>query len=119
MAELLPGEQVAEGQDKREVDRVRKVIADTYTFVRSQEFNRTIASYTFDHYIEFAKQRIKGTGRQIRNASGQTLDLRPTKLETLEKLESEFRSTLEQARSMAESADDDQADEDSSGGSNA
>jgi hypothetical protein len=115
MAELLPGEAVPEGQDKFEVDRVRKSVADVYTFVRSQEFNRTIASYTLDHYIEFAKQRIKGTGRQVRSASGEVLDLRPTKLETLEKLHTTFQSVLEQARAMAETADDSDA-EDNTGG---
>lgn len=116
MAELLPGEQVADGQDKKEVERVRKVIADAYTFVRSQEFNRTISSYTFDHYIEFAKQKIKGTGREIRSASGQVLDIRPTKLEALEKLETEFRATLAQARAMAETADADEDEETAAGG---
>ena len=107
MGTLLPGEAVQDGQDKFEVERVRKVIADTYTFVRSQEYNRTIASFTFDHYIEFEKQAIKGTGRQIRSASGQILGTRPTKLEALTSLQNSFNSVLTQARSMAESVDDD------------
>lgn len=105
MGALLPGETVQEGQDKFEVDRVRKVIADTYVFVRSQEYNRTIASYTLDHYIEFAKQAIKGTGRQIRSASGQVLDTRPTKLEALSRLQTAFTAVLAKARTMAESVD--------------
>ncbi len=105
MSTILPGQAVQEGQDKFEVERVRSTIADTYTFVRSQEYNRTIASFTFDHYIEFAKQSIKGTGRQIRNASGQTLGIRPTKLEALNNLQNSFKSVLTQARSMAESVD--------------
>ncbi len=105
MGNLLPGEKVQEGQDKFEVERVRRVIADTYTFVRSQEFNRTIASYTFDHYIEFAKQSIKGKGREIRSASGRVLDIRPTKLEALESLQASFKSVLAQARTMAEQVD--------------
>jgi len=105
MGNLLPGEQVQDGQDKLEVERVRRVVADTYTFVRSQEFNRTIAGYTFDHYLEFAKQSIKGKGREIRSASGRVLDLRPTKLESLESLQTAFKSVLTQARTMAEKAD--------------
>jgi len=105
MGTLLPGEAVQDGQDKFEVERVRKVIADTYTFVRSQEYNRTIASFTFDHYIEFEKQAIKGTGRQIRNASGQVLGTRPTKLEALINLQDSFKAVLQQARTMAESVD--------------
>lgn len=106
MGTLLPGEAVQDGQDKFEVERVRKVIADTYTFVRSQEYNRTISSFTFDHYIEFEKQAIKGSGRQIRSASGQILGTRPTKLESLTNLQNSFKSVLTQARAMAESVDD-------------
>lgn len=105
MGTLLPGEQVQEGQDKFEVERVRRVIADTYTFVRSQEYNRTIASYTFDHYIQFAMQEIKGKGREIRDAAGQTLNIRPTKLEALDTLQTSFKSVLAQARKMAEKVD--------------
>ncbi len=111
MGTLLPGESVQDGQDKFEVERVRKVIADTYTFVRSQEYNRTISSYTFDHYLEFAKQAIKGKGREIRSASGQTLDIRPTKLEALESLQASFKSVLSQARTMAEKVDTDPPEE--------
>lgn len=105
MGTILPGEAVQEGQDKSEIERIRTIIADTYTFVRSQEYNRTIASFTFDHYIEFAKQAIKGTGRQIRTASGQTIGIRPTKLETLTNLQNSFKSVLNQARNIAESMD--------------
>lgn len=94
MAELQPGEEVVEGQDPKEVDRVRVVMADTYTFVRSQEINRTIASFTFDHYIDEAKRQIKGVGRQLRDASGEAYDVRPTKLEALERLETEFNASL-------------------------
>lgn len=106
MGTLLPGEAVQDSQDKFEVDSVRKVIADTYTFVRSQEYNRTIASFTFDHYIEFEKQAIKGTGRQIRDASGQTLGVRPTKLEALTNLQTAFNGILAQARDLADSVAD-------------
>lgn len=111
MGNLLPGEEVQDSQDKFEVERVRRVIADTYTFVRSQEFNRTIAGYTFDHYIEFAKQSIKGKGREIRNAAGQVLDIRPTKLEALETLQTAFKSVLTEARKLAEKADTSEAEE--------
>jgi hypothetical protein len=105
MADVLPGEAVQQGQDRLQVERVRKAIADVYTFVRSQEYNRTIASYTFDHYIEFAKQAIKGTGRQIRDASGKAVGIRPAKLEALSNLKTAFQGALEQARKMAESVD--------------
>src|SRR5690349_15198307 len=106
MGTLLPGEAVQDGQDKFEVERVRKVIADVYTFVRSQEYNRNIANFTFYHYLEFEKQSIKGTGRQIRSASSQVLDTRPTKLESLTNLQNSFKSIMTQARDMAQSVDD-------------
>ncbi len=105
MADVLPGESVQQGQDQLQVERVRRAIADVYTFVRSQEYNRTIASYTFDHYIEFAKQAIKGSGRQIRDAAGNAVGVRPTKLEALSNLQNSFNGAIEQARKMAESVD--------------
>lgn len=104
MADLLPGEEVLEGQNVSEVERVRVVVADTYTFVRSQEINRTIASFTLDHYIDEAKRQIKGEGREIRDASGKAVDVRPTKLEALEKLETEFKASLEIAKQLAKAA---------------
>ena len=110
MAELLPGEEVTEVQSPREVDRVRVVVADTYTFVRSQEINRTIGSFTFDHYIEEAKREIKGTGTSIRDAGGAAIGVRPTKLEALEVLENEFRATLPTIREMAKAADAEEED---------
>jgi len=117
MAELQPDEAGFESQEQKEVRRVRRVIADTYTFIRSQEINRTLASFTFDHYIEEAKRQIKGDGRAIRNAAGEAFDIRPTKLAALTSLEDEFRATLEAAKVMAKAADaigdeeDDEEDE--------
>lgn len=105
MAQLQPGEETLEAQKTSEVRRVRRVIADTYTFVRSQEINRTLSGFTLDHYIEEAKRQIMGTGRSIRDAAGETINLRPTKLEQLNSLEEEFRSTLETAKTMAKAAD--------------
>ena len=105
-AELLPGEETLENQPIREVDKVRIAIADAYTFVRSQEINRTIASFTFDHYIDEAKRQIKGEGRQLRNAAGEVGGVRPTKLEALEALETDFNASLEIAESMAKAASD-------------
>lgn len=111
MADLLPGEEVTEVQSPREVDRVRVVVSDTYTFVRSQEINRTIGSFTFDHYIDEAKRQIKGEGTALRRADGSAFGLRPTKLEALSRLETEFRATLETMRTMAEAADNASEDE--------
>ena len=105
MAELQSGKETLEAQKAKEVQRVRRVVADTHTFIRSQEINRTLSGFTLDHYIEEAKRQISGTGRAIRDAAGETIDLRPTKLEALNSLEDEFRSTLEAAKAMAAAAD--------------
>lgn len=115
MAELSPeeeklkeDEEKLERQKLKEIRRVRRVIADTYTFVRSQEINRTLGGYTFDHYLEEGKRQIKGKkgeGRAIRSASGEAFDVRPTKLDALDSLEDEFRATLETAKVMAKAAD--------------
>lgn len=111
MADLLPGEQKADGQDIRKVDRVRRVVADVYTFVRSQEINRTIGSFTFDHYIDEAKRLIKGEGRALRDASGQVDDIRPSKLELIETLEEEFNATLATAEDLAKKVDSDDSED--------
>ena len=105
MANVREGDDVLETQKREEVRRVRKIVADTYTFVRSQEINRSLSGFTMDHYIEEAKRQIKGEGRAIRNAAGEAFGLRPTKLESLTSLEDEFRATLETAKVMAKAAD--------------
>ena len=84
---------------------LRAVLGSVYTATRSAELNKTIASYTFDHYIEEAKRKIKGSGQEIRDAGGQALGIRPSKLEALEKLEKDFEGILEEARETAERAD--------------
>jgi len=105
MAKLQSGEEALSTQDVDELKRVRRVISDVHVFVRSQEINRTLGSFTLDHYIEEAKRQISGTGREIRDSTGSTFDLRPTKLEALNTLEDEFRVTLKTAKEMAEQAD--------------
>jgi hypothetical protein len=116
MAQLQPGEETLPAQKRKEAQRVRRIIAETHVFVRSQEINRTLQSFTLDHYIEEAKRKISGTGREIRDGAGEAFDLRPTKLESLNILEDEFRATLTAAREMAKAADaslqEDSQDED-------
>lgn len=106
MAELVPGEAVKKGQKTSEVQRIRNIIAESYTFVRSQEINRTIASFTLDHYIDEAKREIKGEGRQLRSASGEAYDVRATKLEELERMTTEFAETLPLLEELAKQTED-------------
>lgn len=112
---LSPEEEKLERQKAQEIRRVRRVIADTYTFVRGQEINRTLGGYTFDHYLEEGKRQIKGAttviggieqqGRALRGSSGEAFGVRPSKLDALDSLEDEFRATLETAKTMAKAAD--------------
>lgn len=85
---------------------LRSVLADTYTFVRSAEINKTIASFTFDHYIDEAKRAIK-EDRVLRSAADPVTGVgkRPAKLTALEKLEQDFKKSLEKLRKMAEAKD--------------
>lgn len=101
-AKLQPGEEVLEGQSRSQVIRIRTVVANVFTFVRSQEINRTISSFTFDHYLDEAKRKIKGEGRQLRNAAGEVSGVRPSKLEALEALENEFNESLPVIEALAE-----------------
>lgn len=117
-SELEAGETKAE-KNPTTVDaaeEVRRAISNVYTFVRSQETNKTIASYTFDHYIQEAKDRIKGgvgvdvngitqVGRAIRDAAGQAFDVRPPKLEALAALEASFNKQFDKAKQLALAAD--------------
>lgn len=102
---MEPGDQVADGQTQKEVERIRNIVAAVYTFVRAAEVNRTIASFTFDHYIDEEKRAIKGEGRAIRDAAGEAFDKRPTKLEIIENLEKEFRSSYTTIEKMAKKKD--------------
>lgn len=96
----------ATAQARRADAEMRSVLADTYTFVRSAELNKTIASFTFDHYIDEAKRRIKND-RVLRSASNpaEGVGKRPAKLSALEKLEQDFNSAFSKMREMAQTKD--------------
>jgi hypothetical protein len=87
-------------------DQVRRTIADVYTFVRSCDINKTISGFTFDHYIDEAKRRIKEP-KILRSAADPSkgVGTRSGQLEALTKLEEEFNKTYEQAKKLAEAAD--------------
>lgn len=92
-------------KENKEIDQIRTTIADVYTFVKSREINKTIASFTFDHYIDERKRAIKGE-RIIRSASkpGEGVDKRLAQLDAIDKLEQDFNKAYDQAKSMAEKA---------------
>lgn len=112
MAEQTPSEEVAEFEEKatlantEESDEIRKTIGNVYTFVRSAEINKTISSFTLDHYIDEAKRKIKEP-RVLRSASdpGKGVGTRPSQLEAIEALEELFNKSLAKAKEMAAAAD--------------
>ncbi len=83
-------------------NQVRQIIADVYTFVRSRELNKTVSSFTLDHYIDEAKRRIKDP-RILRAASDPVkgAGTRPAQLSSIEKLEQEFSKAFEEAAKIA------------------
>lgn len=81
--------------------QVRKTVADVYTFVRSREVNKTISGFTFDHYIDEAKRKIKNPSI-LYTASGQSAGTRPSQLDSITKLEQEFGKALAEATKLAD-----------------
>jgi len=110
MADVETGDEILEGQLLEESDKVRAIVAATYTFVRSAEINRTIASFTLDHYIDEAKRAIKSEGRAVRNAAGESFDLRPSKLDALLSLEKQFTDSFAVIEALAKKADTDEGE---------
>lgn len=98
---------------REEAEKIRDVVANVYTFVRSQEINRVIGAFTFDHYVDEAKRRLKGSGREIRDAAGKVIKddktgdpmLRPSLLDYLTKLKADFAASYNSIVKMAEAAD--------------
>lgn len=107
--EPIPAELVehkATEQERRADMEMRTVLADTYTFVRSAEINKTVSSFTFDHYIDEAKRTIK-EDRVLRSASDPVTGVgrRTSKLSILEKLQQDFNNALGKIRKLAEAND--------------
>jgi hypothetical protein len=107
--EPIPAEMVeakASVEERKADAEMRSILSDTYTFVRSAEINKTILSFTFDHYIDEAKRTIK-EDRVLRSASDPVTGVgkRPSKLSALEKLEQDFNKALEKIRKLAEAKD--------------
>lgn len=93
-------------QERKTATEMRTVLADVYTFVRSAELNKTIASFTFDHYVDEAKRKIK-EDRILRSASNpsQGVGRRPSQLAALTKLEQDFNNMISKIREAAQAKD--------------
>ncbi len=92
--------------DRRADAQMRSILANTYTFVRSSEINKTISSFTFDHYIDEAKRSLKEE-RVLRSASNPAVGVgkRQPQITSLEKLETDFKNSLDGMRKLAEAKD--------------
>ena len=71
-------------------------LGDIYSFVKGQEFTKSILGYTLDHYIEEAKDEIKSD-------SGTSSSARPTKLQRLANLQTKLNRVMQQAKNMTKS----------------
>lgn len=92
--------------DRKADAELRAILGDTYTFVRSREINKTILSFTFDHYIDEAKRDIK-EDRILRSASDPNTGVgkRPAKLTAVQTLEQDFNNAMSKLQKVAEAAD--------------
>ena len=101
-----PVESQASVQEIKADMELRSTLGDTYTFVRSREINKTILSFTFDHYIDEAKREIK-EDRILRSASDPNTGVgkRPSKLSAIQKLEQDFNNALPKLQDKANAKD--------------
>jgi hypothetical protein len=96
----------ATAEERRADAQMRAVLSDTYTFVRSSELTKTIASFTFDHYIDEAKRALK-EDRVLRSASNpaEGVGKRQAKITALETLETNFKNSIANMRKLAQTKD--------------
>jgi hypothetical protein len=116
LGEKIPPVSADDKKKLEEDGKLRSILASVYTFVRSRELNKNIAAFTFDHYIAEAIKSIRGAevsineetkqGRGIRDAAGEVIGIRPSKLEELEKLEAEFKANLPAMQKKAQDAEE-------------
>lgn len=92
--------------DRRADAQMRSILSDTYSFVRSAEFTKTVASFTFDHYIDETKRALK-EDRILRSASNPSegVGKRQAKITALETLETNFKNSVANMRKLAEAKD--------------
>jgi hypothetical protein len=84
--------------DKRKVEG--RILHSAYSFVRSREMNKAVASLTLDHLIQEHIESIQGGDtRAMVDSKGQRNNLRPTKLQELDKLENDITDFVAKATS--------------------
>ena len=119
-ADPLPGEKASLGvskqtaQQQEEEEQLRITVGAVYTFVRSQELNRTVANFTLDHFIDEAIRQLRGDGTAVRDAAGNVVATKTAQLERMQKLQNDFNSVFSQLQKKAQQAD--QQDQQTTGG---
>lgn len=68
-----------------------------YSFVKSREYTKTIVNFSFDDYINQAKEQIKSSDKTTR----------PTKYRKLELLEDEINTTIEKTKQLKQNNESD------------
>jgi len=97
--------QISEEDKKKLQDEndIRRVVADVHAFVRSRELNKSLSTYSFDHYLEEAKLTI---GKEPWDPNVPREGARLTQFEMITKLEADFDRLYAQAEKMAETAEE-------------
>lgn len=70
-------------------------LADIYSYVKSRELTKAFSAYTFDDYINDAKNQIKSDNSTTESKGG-----RPTKIDRLAKIEELVKNTIERAKKV-------------------
>lgn len=85
---------------------IQEILHAAYSFVRSTELNKSISSITLDHLIQDHIEAIQGgESRGLLDATGKRTNLRPTKLDRLDRLEQDIDSVV---KAVEEAGDDPQ-----------
>jgi hypothetical protein len=77
------------------------ILHRAYSFIRSREMNKAVASMTLDHLLQEHIERIEGgDSRAMLSATGRRGAMRPSKLAELKQLEDDIASIVRADPSM-------------------
>lgn len=94
MTNLGPSEEQQRDQQSSITDRIRKTLAEGYSFVRSREVTLSISSITFEESVSQA----------IADISDDENTVRPSKLTAIRNLKDQVVAAVEEARKLPASA---------------
>lgn len=94
MTDLGPSEEQRQDQQSSVTDRIRKTLAEGYSFVRSREVTLSISSITFEEAVSQA----------IADITEDESTVRPGKLTAIRNLKDQVVAAVEEARKLPASA---------------